>query len=96
MEDDRGAPATDAWRLVPGQHPAVVLRSPNAIRNTIALVFDPLLVLVLAHQFVEADQVMLGIHTVDWVAFMMKRHNCAPAAEDMARFVIDFYGLQRA
>jgi hypothetical protein len=57
---------------------------------------NPILILVLAHQYVEADQMMRGLHTVDWVAFMMKRDNCAPAPEDIAKFVIDFYGLQRA
>jgi hypothetical protein len=56
---------------------------------------NPLLILVLAHQYVEADQMLRGLHTVDWVAFMMKRDACAPPPESVARFVIDFYGLQR-
>ncbi|MBZ5639187.1 MAG: hypothetical protein LAO51_10610 [Acidobacteriia bacterium] len=57
---------------------------------------NPIIILVLAHLYVEADQMMRGLHTVDWVDFMMTRPNCAPAPEDIAKFVIDFYGLQRA
>jgi len=53
-----------------------------------------LLVLVLAHQYVEAEAMLRGIHTVDWVAFMMTRNACAPSPESIANFVIDFYGLQ--
>lgn len=56
---------------------------------------NPLLVLILAHQYVDADQMLRGLHTVDWVAFMMRRDSCAPPPESVAKFVIDFYGLQR-
>jgi hypothetical protein len=57
---------------------------------------NPILVLVLSHQYVEADLMVRGLHTVDWVTFMMSRNNCAPSPEGIAKFVIDFYGLQRA
>ena len=75
-----------------GERAAAVCNSAFQAREEHGL--KPILILVLAHQYVEADQMMRGLHTVDWVDFMMTRPNCVPAPEDIAKFVIDFYGLQ--
>jgi hypothetical protein len=47
----------------------------------------PAILLTLAHQFVDADELMRQLHFRDWVAFMMTRPVCAPQPERYAEYL---------
>jgi hypothetical protein len=47
--------------------------------------------LLVCHQFMDADPMMRGIHTTCWVAKMMERPDWAMQAEDYVRLIHDKY-----
>lgn len=48
---------------------------------------SPLLLLVLAHQYVDADIMMRGINTTCWVAKMLERNTYAPPPESYVEYL---------
>lgn len=54
-----------------------------------------LLILILAHQYIEADRMIRGMHTTDWTAFMMTGDSCAPDPVAIAQYVIEEYNMKR-
>jgi hypothetical protein len=54
------------------------------------------LLLILAHQYVDADQMMRGLNTTTWVAKMVERDNIAPSPESYVEYVKGRFFAQSA
>lgn len=52
------------------------------------------LLLILAHQYVDADQMMRMLHTTTWVAKMVERDNFAPSPESYLQYVKERFFAQ--
>ena len=54
-----------------------------------------IVLLVLVHQYINADFVLRSMHTLEWVAEMVKRVGYAPPPEQVARAVMQLHGIQK-
>jgi hypothetical protein len=52
---------------------------------------NPAFVILLAHQYVDADQVMRQLHKSRWVASMVSRSDFAPPAESYMKYIKSTY-----
>lgn len=52
---------------------------------------NPAFIILLAHQYVDADQLMRQIYRTRWVAFMVSRNSCAPSPESYDKYIMSRY-----
>lgn len=52
---------------------------------------NPFFTILLAHQYVDADQVMRQLHKTRWVASMVSRSNSAPPPESYVKYIKSTY-----
>lgn len=52
---------------------------------------NPALVILVTHQYVDADRLMRQMYRTRWVAFMVSRDSCAPSPESYHEYILSRY-----
>lgn len=52
---------------------------------------NPAFIILVTHQYVDADQLMRQMYRTRWVAFMVLRNSCAPSPESYHEYIMSRY-----
>lgn len=52
---------------------------------------NPAFIILVTHQYVDADPLMRQMYRARWVAFMVSRNNCAPSPESYHKYIMSRY-----